>query len=390
MKYLSFIAILIAISNFIGPMPHIGGMYPLVILALLLFYLQGGTSFRLNIPMLALVCVAAISTLLNHPPTYFRSYERLGLFLIVAGLVSPLIQNDKLIVLRRDMFVWMLRASVAVTILSFLGYFVGINYMSTTASLNGVGSFGGITYQSMVLGPIAATSFCYILYLSLIEKKTSRKKIIILWSGIVFSLLTVLLTASRSALLAGFVGGIVIIYKIHAGTFSGFLRYLLGVICVALITYPLWQPYTINVLNKQKGNIETGGTTSSRDSKWEARTYEFKSSPLWGVGYFAALEDSGDDIDKTTGQIEFGTSWGAALSTLGLLGFIPLAWLFLENWYFLFRKREDTGDTALFLGILSFFMVHMIAEGYIFGAGSYLFFMVWLTLGAINAYRIEK
>ena len=37
------------------------------------------------------------------------------------------------------------------------------------------------------------------------------------------------------------------------------------------------------------------------------------------------------------------------------------------------------------LGVLSMFMVHMIVEGYVFGAGSYLFFMVWLSVGAIDA-----
>ena len=36
---------------------------------------------------------------------------------------------------------------------------------------------------------------------------------------------------------------------------------------------------------------------------------------------------------------------------------------------------------ALLCGVLTLFFVHMFAEGYIFAGGSFLAFMLWLTVG---------
>ena len=75
------------------------------------------------------------------------------------------------------------------------------------------------------------------------------------------------------------------------------------------------------------------------------------------------------------------------LSMLGILGFIPVAWLFMKNLYFVLSDKKCIVLYAVLGGVLIFFMVHMVAEGYIIASGSFLFFMLWATLGAAVAYR---
>ncbi|WP_455188119.1 O-antigen ligase family protein [Bacteroides congonensis] len=388
---LPFITLIIAISNVIGPMPHIGGLYPIVILGVLFYLVAKGGLSGVNSAMAFIIFTAILSTLINNPPVYFKSYQRLGLFIIMAGLFSPLFRSKRLMLFRYQMFGWMLRVCVIVAVVSFIGYPLGINYMPVSEALKRQsGAFGGITLQSMVLGPIAAVSFCYTLCLVLkvrLQKFSSYKKHFYVFLFLcVVSFLTVLLTASRGSLLAALIGGMMIFFKMFSGATGKMLRYGFVITALLMVTFPVWKSYTEGVINKQKGNIEAGGATSSRDEKWNARMYEFKQSPLWGVGYFASLPETGEDFDEVTGQIEFGTSWGAALSTLGMMGFLPLFGLFLSSWFYLYQARCDlSSDVPVMLGVLSMFMVHMLVEGYIFGAGSYLFFMVWLSVGAIDA-----
>ena len=128
--WLSLLTVLIAVSDIIGPMPNAGSLfYSLWMAGLLLFYILTGGRLSIDFLMLTIIIVAVFSTLINQPPSFFRSWERLGQFVIIAGVVSPLVQNAKLLQFRKDLFQWMLKVSVVITIISFIGYFLGINYV---------------------------------------------------------------------------------------------------------------------------------------------------------------------------------------------------------------------------------------------------------------------
>ncbi len=386
-KYLPLITVSIAVSNIIGPMPHVGELFSLYLLGLLIFFLLKDNKLSIDKSTFFIIVAAVLSIFVNNPPEFFHSWERLGQFVIIAGVISPLFQNTKLPFLREKMFMWLLRISVLITILSFIGFFFGINYMRTRAEFGHVGTFGGITVHSMILGPIAAISLLFSFSLGMKKIDLPLVKRSVYWIVAGASFLTILLTASRSSLIASLIGVLFLIYKLNQRHLNLFFKYIIAIFVLLIVSFPLWDSYAFSIMEKQKSNTLAGSTTSSRDRLWSAREKEFKSSPLFGVGYAAVSEDFGNAFNKATGQIEPGTSWGAVLSMLGILGFIPFVWLLGSNFYFLYKDSQNTYVSALLGGVLIFFAIHMIAEGYVFGAGSFLFFMLWLTIGTVVAYR---
>ena len=383
---LALLVILLTTSNIIGFMPDTGIFYFLVMFGLLIYYCSYGGKITFNIPMICLIFVAALSTVINDPPAYFRSWQRLGLFIIIAGVVSPLIQNTKFILFRINLFQWLLKLLVVVTVLSFIAYFLGINYAISFYEIENA-HFGGIATHSMLLAPIASISLCYSVWL-ITNRRKYKKKYRYLYTGFaVVSFLVLLLAASRIAFLAAIAGLLFLLYKLNRQHFGKFIKSIFVVAMLLVVTLPLWDTYSIRLLQKQESNIKAGSATFSREAKWNARQAEFNSNPLLGVGYFAASEENSDDFDELTGQVETGSSWLAILSMLGISGFVPFALLFFKNVYYLYKDSKNVASSALLGSILIFFMVHMSAEGYVFGAGGFLFFSLWLTLGTAEAYR---
>jgi O-antigen ligase len=379
---LPILILVLVISNIIGPIPSAGLLYPMIMALVLIFCILFGEKLSIDISVLSIVLIAAISTFINDPPSYFRSWERLGLFIIMAGVVSPLFQNRKFNFLRLRMFYWLMIFSVTITLTSFTGYFMGVNY-AVSEGLDALSHFGGITVQSMILGPIAAISMCYTLYLA-VGKDVPKKKKYLFTAAAFISFLTVLLAASRSALLGGMVALLYLLFDLNKNHFNRWAKNLILMLLVIAISFPVWSQFTIRVMQKSESGIEQGNVLSSRENLWDSRIKEFKSSPFIGVGYAAASEDTDNTIDKSTGQIEPGSSWLAISSMLGIFGLVPFIFLFGRNLYDLYK--DNSKYSALLGSVLIFFAVHMFAEGYIFGAGGFLFFFLWLTIGTALAY----
>jgi O-antigen ligase len=384
-KYLSLLIVLIAASNVIGPMPSAGALYPISMGILLVVYSFIGEKLTIDFSMLSIIIVAIFSIFINNPPSYFHSWERLGLFIIIVGVVSPLIQNKRFNHLRMQMFDCLLKLSIVITVLSFVCYFAGINYATTTIYDTETKSFfGGIIVHPMILGPIAAISMNYTFYLVMNNQLLKKYKILLsILSSISF--LTALLAASRGAVVAGIAGFMFILYKEQRKAIGRLGRNIVMLFILLSVSYPMWDSLTINIIEKQQGNISSGNMYKSRESKWEARFKEFQSSPIFGVGFATVSEDSGDEFNKITVIIEPGSSWLAVLSMLGILGFIPVVYLFASNLYAMYK--DNNSYSALLGSILLFFMVHMVIDGHIFAGGAFLFMFLWLTLGVIVVYR---
>ena len=91
-----------------------------------------------------------------------------------------------------------------------------------------------------------------------------------------------------------------------------------------------------------------------------------------------------------SGVVEPGSSWLGALSMTGLLGFTALLVLWFKSLKNCLKVEKRDKLFGVYIGsTLIFWAVHMIAEGQIFAAGSFLFFMVWITFGAAySAYNV--
>lgn len=378
---------LIELNQIVGFTPGVPSPVLYVTLCGYALYQLVRNARRINTGLMCFLAYVPIGLLVESPDSVFRSWERFVLFAVLLACVSPLFTSRKAITNRRMMFQMLLVICTIIGVGSFLARFLGINCMQTYRSdvFFQVGSFGGLTTHSMLLGPVAGISAMYMAYLGYMYRKKMY------WLLFAASACSVMFSASRSALAACVAGLTVMLFKL-SGTVSRFAVAAVVFVTLGVASFPLWGSAMYAVIEKNERNIEAGSMIDSRESLWESRYEEFKSSPVFGVG-FAAIDRklSGQaGLDERTGMVESGSSWLIVLSMTGLLGacliFPVLTKAYIEAY------RDTDKYAALVCGTLTMFFVHMIAEGYIFYGGSQLAFMLWLTVGVAMdcKYLIEE
>lgn len=328
-----------------------------------------------------------LALLLTSPDAVFHSWERFVLFTLLVLCVSPIFTSEESIRNRLDMYKMLLVVCVIIGVGSFFARFLGINFMKTYNRdfMSQAGLFGGLTTHSMLLGPIAGIGALYMAYIAYL----SRKKLYWVLSSL--SAISVLFSASRSALAAMVAGFTIMLFRL-SGSVNKFA--ITSVICIMIGTasFPLWGSALDSVRAKNEVNIRSGGALNSREKLWTSRINEFSNSPIFGVGFCAIDRTTSKDmnLDKRTGMVESGSSWLIILSMTGLVGAMLLVPVFVRS--YLTAYRDEDSFSALVCGILTLFFVHMIAEGYIFYGGSQMAFMLWLTVGVAMdcKYLIEE
>lgn len=343
----------------------------------IMLLMAGYAAFKMKkVDMLMVVTIGYlfVNILICHPDSVFNSKMRLAFLVLLLIGAGPLLQSEKLRTFRSQLLNVTLWTASILSVISFFFYFAGINYMFAGGlqNYNTAGHFGGAFNQSMMLGPVAGVACLFLGYYVIAAGRESRKWYILLS---VLCLGAVLLSASRSALVSTLAGFAVMMMKATGGK-RRFIRMLVAIIVSGAITFPLWSSLTDGLMEKHEANIEMGSMAASREDKWDARLTEFKSSPLWGIGY-ASVDEHLDDVG-IGGVIEPGTSWLAILSMTGIIGGLLFFYIFWRA-YRACNKMRGKKD-ALLQGLLILFAVHMMAEGYIFSAGSYLCFLVWLVI----------
>lgn len=379
---LAFIFGCLALSPLIGFLPSFSALYRLLMIVVCIWMIS--RSKRHDITCIFLLLGGAVSIFLASPDPLFKSWFRYGLFVLLFMSISPLIRDNNAVRFKRSLLQLMLFVSIIVSIVSFVFYFLGINYMkrdNVDDFLNAAGSFGGLTTQSMLLGPVSAISTIYCSYRAFSTKNK------LYWLLCVPSFACTLFSSSRSAFLCAILGVITMLY-INAGNKRNFFKriFLIGIICS--ITFPLWSGTLSGLEAKQQGNVDRGGTFSSRESKWDNRLEEFCDSPIWGVGFCACDPKHVGDYMPSTGTIETGSSWLAVLSMTGILGFIPFGIIIYKSVKGVWSKRRTNIKASLYLGLIVFLSIHMLVEGYILAGGSVLCFIAWIIISC--CYEIDS
>ena len=125
--------------------------------------------------------------------------------------------------------------------------------------------------------------------------------------------------------------------------------------------------------------------TSSRDELWNDRIQEFKSSPFFGIGFASISTKSNNHYyNKEDGKVETGSSWLNILSMTGLIGVFIFCYIWIKTLYLIYINLNRFPYTSSYLAaLIIFWSIHMGAEGYIYAAGSFLFFLLWLLIGYI-------
>lgn len=361
-----------------------------LIIGIAVYNLKAGCKF--DALTAAFVIYIPISLMIiTGPDPIFRAWQRFVLFIFLVVAVSPLVKNPKARDFRLRLFKGTVLCCAAIGVISFCCYFVGINFMRSTwdgSELNytvmTTGTFGGLTSHSMLLAPISGIGALTCIYLANVYQKR------IFWIGAAMCLGSVLFAASRSTLAATLVGACIYFLCSSKGLGKNMKR-IAGLVVIIAVTSPLWGSALDGIRAKNDAKTAIASSTTAgvnlgtRELKWKIRIDEWESSPLFGVGFCSV---SKEDAVSAGGKIEPGSSWLAVLSMTGAIGFILFCLLYFRACKISISPHERLG--ALIGGILVIFGVHMIAEGYIYSAGSFLCYMVWLTIGCATDYGLRN
>lgn len=359
-----------------------------LIIGIAVYNLKAGCKF--DALTAAFVIYIPISLMvITGPDPIFRAWQRFVLFIFLVIAVSPLVKNPKAIDFRLRLFKGTVLCCAAIGVISFCCYFVGINYMRSAwdnsllsnYQVMNTGTFGGITSHAMLLAPISSIGVLTWIYLSNLYGKR------IFWVFAAMCAISVLFAASRATLAATLVGACIYFLCSSKGLGKNMKR-IAGLVVIIAVTSPLWGSALDGLRAKNDAKTTITSTTvgvnlGTREAKWAIRIMEWESSPLFGVGFCSV---SKEDAVSAGGKIEPGSSWLAVLSMTGAIGFILFCLLYFRACKMSISPHERLG--ALIGGILVIFGVHMIAEGYIYSAGSFLCYMVWLTIGCATDYGI--
>lgn len=382
-KWIPLLTALAALSPQIGPVPHISYIHiPLIALCV---GMNLGRHWSVEKACVAFLFYLPISIIVSDPDPVFQSWTRMVLFMFVFILVSPFFKGEYIANMRREILTGTLLISTIVSIGSFFCYFLGVNYMTFQGEERGIdvymgsaGSFGGLSVHSMVLALFGGVATLWLFYRS---QKYNGEGRWVYWILMGLSLATVAFSASRSALLATIAGLLVMLYYIKKENGS-FIKSLLVIVVGAMLTFPLWEGALEGVLKKQANNDRSGEQYGSRTLKWESRMEEFASSPVFGVGFSAQDPNGKDYYDKKTGTVEPGSSWLCILSMTGIIGFILILYMFVSPIPFL--QNTPIPYNCLLLGLMSFFFMSFVSEGYIFAGGNGMCSVAWLVFGCAN------
>lgn len=373
--------ILIAIG-FMGFLPSIPKVAKVIlyVLGALIVIINKKTQ---NMSYILFLFYLVLNLIVSSPASFFKSWERLLLFAPLFATVTSAFQSDKIVQLRAQALKILLSVCMLLSFLSFFCFFLGINYFQTDLDnsdyITNVGWFAGLYNHSMILGPMSGVSACASIYLFLKKRKKWYLICAIICAG------SVMLAASRTAFLAMIISMIFLLYK-YSSKKRTFLKYLVSSVLILTLTFPLWSGSLSRMAAKQE-SFESQGRFGTRTNKWENRIAEFSSSPLIGIG-FSAVGENTDDVDKSSGGVEPGTSWLAVLSMTGIVGFLFVLSFFFKAYRINLNSLQK--DAPLLMSLLVFISIHMMGEGYIYAAGNPTCVIAWLIVGCNTDLKYRK
>lgn len=323
------------------------------------------------------IFILFISIIFNVIPSFFKSYERYFSFLLSMLVFSPLFRSNRLIRFREEIFESILVLFVIYTLISFLGLVVGV------FPIKGFGGFQGVTVHGMTMSIVASISF--LTSLGWFYKYKKMMFILIM----IISFMVLILGASRGALLATFLGLICFqlgTSKVKLKAISNILIFM-SLIFISVMFAPT--EYLDRIMQKFSAISESGKLIGSRELLWESRINEFKTSPIIGIGFGNMIEELNDYGINESGGIESGSSWGMILSMSGLLGF-SIFLFFIFNRIKSVLKSQNNIFNGFIFGLLLFFLIHMMFEGYVFASGSVFMILFWLTISMTYQLKFNK
>lgn len=375
-----------AVNQALSFLPMIPQAFYFLLMAFGFVFILAQKPVKVNFLAFLFLLASISSLIVNDVPPLFSANERLLVFILISSVVGPLLNSPTVSLFRNHIFCLINRILILFAALSFLTYVLGIAF-----PYSGTGVNSGLFNHSLMLGPLSAVSLLLLLYIKIdfinLNLNLKFKKYLNLLLLLVF--LSLIVSSSRSSILGTLAGLLFLIYKVNQNRFGKFIVTFFKTILIVVISSPLWLSFADGIIQKMAFSDSQGGLASSRNAHWDARLYEFNTSPLFGIGFATADIKSpiAIGINEQTGGLEPGSSWIAILAMTGIFGFAVVALLFLRLFVFLWRDKNNLSKSGILGAMLLFFSLHMAAEGYFLAAGSFLFFYIWLLFGVIEGYK---
>ena len=258
-RFFALIISILAINNILiitpfTPSPIYFGIF---LLAFILAILK--SRLELDIATVIFVIVCSASVTFNNIPAYFKPIERLAIFVIALLVISPLLQSDFMKKIRLHCFKFSNRLIVTVVFISFFGKITGIY-----PGIDFANHFSGLTLSSMSIAPLAALSFI----IAVFQLKNASLSKMYKWFFrfiILASLLVLILSASRIAIVGLLVASLYLLTKIYNKKYSKFVRTIFVFSILTVVSFPLWESYTNDLVMKTKQRKVDGNLLSSRE-----------------------------------------------------------------------------------------------------------------------------
>lgn len=270
----------------------------------------------------------------------------------------------------------------ATVIISLYAKLKGINYQvlynlggDSMLSYGGVDEFSGFARYPMWNSAAASISIVFWAYLLLTNKKSCFFKQLMILIMLLASMYVCLISASRSAFVFSVMASILLFFW-TSFNIKAVMKYLVVFGVISVFSLPFFIESATRMMMKQRAQEMTGKT--SRDILWNRRFEEFKSSPIYGVGF--AVSKIGQY--RFIGRDESGSSWLAILAQTGVIGFVTA----LILWRKTFTRPKNISYHKPYLlsyAIVFFFTFHSIFEGYMFQGGWYMCVICWMNVGVV-------
>lgn len=374
-KVLSFLLALFAVNNIFKFTPGTPQFIYYGLMAIIVFLSITNTKNKVDFLLIWFIVACLLSIILNNIPSFFKVEQRFIIFLIAMLCLSPLLSGSFINAIKYGVFQYTNILLLGITFFSFLGRVTG------AYSVLGPGGFAGVTVHSMTMGVVGGLALLYIFYIYVNTTRTKKNRFIYVTIAFI-AVFSIILAGSRGALLGTAIGVIIFVFKHYEGNFTNSIKVFLIIGIGLIFTSPIWMQYT-EVLIQKNERLDSSGNvnfTSSRDEIWEFRIKEFYESPVVGIGFASSKYGL---INKSTGQIEPGSNWGAIFAQIGFFGSIPFLFLLWKYFYFLWKHKNS--NITFLISVLGFFITHWFIEGYMLSAGAFEFYYAWLMLGVIQA-----
>lgn len=383
-KVFSFLIVLMLFmrSSIFAVFSWVGTLYYAVLILFTVYsvitLLIGKNRFNPDFSLLWFVLIGLFSILLNNINPFFQPYQRYFGFVMIAIAFGPLFMSIKNVEVKLLILYYFKEIGVFFTIISFF-----MKMANVFTPISSIFSFG-LAYHDMTMAPIAFITALLVLN-DILQKnyKNSREKY---YKILIFVLCMAcgMLCGSRGAIGSCLIAIIIYIMQISRGGKKAVYLGVFGIL--ALLVYTT-NPYGIldHFFEKMdRDQDDMSYVLSGRDKMVQDRIADFKSSPIYGVGFASMKNISRSKVNFEKGIIESGSSWFLILGSTGSLGILFYVLTLINNMVKPIKNKENCVLSAC----VCFFILHSMVEGYIISFGAPLCAFFWLLLGILRS-RIE-